>query len=82
MEQLDSAAAAYRGDFLAGLYLTGCVDFEEWCVVNRERLGRDTLATLLSSPPGTGAGAGRAKPLSMAGDQWNWTLYGSRPSGR
>jgi DNA-binding SARP family transcriptional activator len=43
MQQLDSAASVYRGDFLAGLFLSGCLEFEEWCVVIRERLRRDAL---------------------------------------
>ena len=39
-ETLEAALAPYRGDFLAGFFLPDAYGFEEWAVVERERLGR------------------------------------------
>lgn len=36
--ELGRAAEVYRGDFLAGFYLKGSEDLEEWLVVEQERL--------------------------------------------
>ena len=35
---LEEAADLYHGDFLAGFYLKRCPDFEEWVLVEQERL--------------------------------------------
>ena len=34
---LEAAAAAFRGDFLEGIELGRCPDFQAWCVAERER---------------------------------------------
>lgn len=41
--QLKQALALYRGDFLAGFYVRDGRDFEEWALVERERLRRKVV---------------------------------------
>ncbi len=43
---LREAAELYCGDFLAGLFLPGCVEFEEWRLVQQESLRSDALEAL------------------------------------
>ncbi|MCU0522360.1 MAG: hypothetical protein MUF84_16905, partial [Anaerolineae bacterium] len=38
LDRLEQAVALYRGDFLAGLYLKDCADFDEWQAARREWL--------------------------------------------
>ncbi|MEZ5833430.1 MAG: AAA family ATPase [Dongiaceae bacterium] len=38
MEQLKEAAAAFRGDFLEGLDLDSCPEFQSWCLTERQEL--------------------------------------------
>ena len=38
--QLAQAVALYRGDFLAGFHIRDCLGFEEWALVEQERLRR------------------------------------------
>jgi predicted ATPase/DNA-binding SARP family transcriptional activator/pimeloyl-ACP methyl ester carboxylesterase len=48
---LEAAAAAFRGDFLEGIELGRCPDFQAWCVAERERarqLHRRVLETLVA----------------------------------
>ncbi len=45
-EGLETALALYRGDFLAGFHVPDALVFEEWAVVERERLGRLALEGL------------------------------------
>jgi predicted ATPase/DNA-binding SARP family transcriptional activator len=44
--RLERAVALYRGDFLAGLLLKDCVEYEEWMLVQRERFSRQALSVL------------------------------------
>lgn len=46
IEELEEAAALYRGDFLAGLDLPDCPDFEDWLLLQRESLRCHALALL------------------------------------
>jgi len=46
IERLESAAALYRGHFLAGFFLKDSVAFEEWALVRREQLARLAHAAL------------------------------------
>jgi DNA-binding SARP family transcriptional activator len=49
--RLDAAVALYRGEFLSGLYLDGCPEFETWLVREREywrRLVTDALDALIA----------------------------------
>lgn len=45
-ERLEQAAALYRGDFLAELNLVDSAPFEEWAVMQRERLHQSVLDAL------------------------------------
>ncbi len=45
-ERLAQAVALYRGDFLAGFFLSDCAEFDEWLMVQRERLRQIMLAVL------------------------------------
>jgi DNA-binding SARP family transcriptional activator len=44
--QLETALALYQGDFLAGFHLPEAFGFEEWMVVEQERLQRLTVEAL------------------------------------
>lgn len=44
--ELEEAVALYRGDFLAGLDLPDCPDFEDWLLLQRESLRCHALALL------------------------------------
>ncbi|MBD9413916.1 AAA family ATPase [Pseudomonas sp. PDM16] len=46
IEELEAAATLYRGDFLAGLDLPDCPDFEDWLLLQRESLRCHALALL------------------------------------
>lgn len=46
IEELETAVALYRGDFLAGLDLPDCPDFEDWLLLQRESLRCHALALL------------------------------------
>jgi TolB-like protein/Flp pilus assembly protein TadD len=49
--QLQDMVAAFRGDFLEGLDLSDCHDFQSWCVAEREQarsLRKDILNTLVA----------------------------------
>ncbi|WP_043308101.1 AAA family ATPase [Pseudomonas sp. ML96] len=46
IDELEEAAALYRGDFLAGLDLADCPDFEDWLLLQRESLRCHALALL------------------------------------
>ncbi len=46
LEDLEAAAALYRGDFLSGFWLRGSQVFDEWALVQRERLRRLALEAL------------------------------------
>lgn len=43
---LAQAVALYRGDFLAGFFLDGCAEFDEWLTVQRERLRNQAIESL------------------------------------
>lgn len=43
---LSQAVALYQGDFLAGFYVRGAPDFEEWALAERERLRELALRAL------------------------------------
>ena len=43
---LEEAVALYRGSFLEGFSLKGCLDFDDWSLLVRERLHRQALAAL------------------------------------
>ena len=43
-DQLEQAAALYRGDFLEGFALKDAPEFEDWALLTRERLRRGYLA--------------------------------------
>ncbi|HID51486.1 MAG TPA: hypothetical protein EYP41_05555 [Anaerolineae bacterium] len=45
-DQLKQAVALYRGEFLAGFFLEGCLAFEEWMFIWRERLHVQMLKQL------------------------------------
>ena len=45
-ESLERAVALYRGSFLEGFSLKGCLAFDDWSLVVRERLRRLELAAL------------------------------------
>ena len=44
--RLARAVALYRGDFLAGFFLNDCAEFDEWLMVQRERLRQLMLEVL------------------------------------
>jgi len=46
IEQLEQAAALYRGSFLEGLFVEDSVPFEEWATLQRERVHRLALEAL------------------------------------
>lgn len=46
LEAAEAAAALYRGDFLEGLNLPDCPDFDEWQRFEREGLRRDVAGVL------------------------------------
>lgn len=46
IEELEQAAQLYQGDFLAGLDLPDCPDFEDWLLLQRESLRCHALALL------------------------------------
>jgi DNA-binding SARP family transcriptional activator/predicted ATPase len=46
IRQLDAAVALYRGPFLEGFSLSDCPGFEEWALLKREQLRRQTLQAL------------------------------------
>lgn len=45
-EQLQTALALYRGEFLAGFQLSDAPDFEEWLLIERERLQQQVMLGL------------------------------------
>ena len=45
-EILEKATTLYQGEFLKGISVAGCVEFEEWVVVWRERLHHKLFAAL------------------------------------
>jgi predicted ATPase len=45
-ERLAQAVALYRGDFLSGLFLDHCAEFDEWLMVHRERFRQKMLEVL------------------------------------
>ena len=45
-ERLERAVALYRGGFLEGFSLRGCLAFDDWSLVVRERLHRQALTAL------------------------------------
>lgn len=45
-EDLEQATALYRGEFLAGFALPGCVAFEEWLQLTREQLHQQAMTVL------------------------------------
>jgi predicted ATPase/DNA-binding SARP family transcriptional activator len=46
LEHLEQAVNLYQGEFLAGLSLPGCEDFEAWLTLQRENLCQTLLKTL------------------------------------
>lgn len=46
LERLESAIQLYRGDFLAGLSLPGCLAFGEWQLLTQEAFHRQALEAL------------------------------------
>src|SRR5690606_6962879 len=46
IDELEEAVALYRGDFLAGLDLPDCPDFDDWLLLQRESLRCHALALL------------------------------------
>src|SRR5262249_55086946 len=48
MAQLESAVALYRGDFLSGFYIRESPRFEEWVLMQQERLRRKIVLALHS----------------------------------
>jgi len=46
LERLEETEALYRGCFLESFSLAGCAEYEEWCLVQRERYDRLVLAGL------------------------------------
>lgn len=44
--QMAAVAALYQGEFMAGICLADCPDFEEWLKIQRERLRRHALVLL------------------------------------
>ncbi len=46
LHRLERAVTLYRGDFLAGFYLEGCPEFEEWQLMQRERYRGGVLDAL------------------------------------
>jgi DNA-binding SARP family transcriptional activator/pimeloyl-ACP methyl ester carboxylesterase len=66
VESLKAAAAAFRGDFLEGLDLSNCPDFEAWRAAEREELRGlqsrilSTLVQRLASVPEDAIAYGRA----------------------
>ncbi|KAA3662416.1 MAG: hypothetical protein DWQ04_13540 [Chloroflexi bacterium] len=46
LPQLQTTVALYQGDFLKGLSINDSSDFEDWLVVTRERLHRQTIKLL------------------------------------
>jgi DNA-binding SARP family transcriptional activator len=45
LERLEHAAALYRGDFLAGISLRGCLDLEEWLTLKQEHFRQKMVLT-------------------------------------
>ena len=45
-DDLEQAAALYRGEFLPGFSLAGCAAFEEWLLLTRERFAHLALTAL------------------------------------
>jgi DNA-binding SARP family transcriptional activator len=76
-DALAEAAALYRDDLLAGLYLNDCPDFETWLVIERERWRQKIAAVCTPSSPTTPAGA-KWKPGVRYADR----LLGPRPLAR
>ena len=46
LAEISQSVACYRGEFLAGLSLPDCPDFEDWLLLKRESLHRHALALL------------------------------------
>lgn len=46
LNEMESRIALYRGEFMAGLSLPDCPDFEDWLLLQRESLHRRALALL------------------------------------
>jgi predicted ATPase/DNA-binding SARP family transcriptional activator len=46
LEQLEVAASFYRGTFLEGFFLEGCQEFDEWTLIEKEHLVRQTTDLL------------------------------------
>lgn len=46
LAQMESRAALYRGEFMAGLALPDCPEFEDWLQLQRENLHRRAIALL------------------------------------
>ncbi len=46
LERLEQTEALYRGCFLESFSLDGCAEYEEWCLIQRERYDRLVLAGL------------------------------------
>lgn len=46
IEQLESTAALFRGEFLDGLDLPGCFRYQQWCAGERERLRQAHVGVL------------------------------------
>lgn len=44
--QMEQQAALYRGEFMAGFYLPGCPELDDWLQLQRESLQRRALALL------------------------------------
>jgi DNA-binding SARP family transcriptional activator/predicted ATPase len=79
-QQLDAAAALYRGDFLSGFQIRGAPLFEEWLLLERERLRQGALelldqlveAAIQAQDWETGQ---RAARKSLAIDGWRETSH-------
>ena len=63
---LESAAALYRGEFMAEMCLDDCPEFEVWLVGERERWQRRVIAVLESLAAQYARGGDTARALSSA----------------
>lgn len=66
LDALESAAALYRGEFMAETYLDDCPEFEVWMVGERERWQRRVISVLESLAAHYARGGDTARALSSA----------------
>ena len=78
---LAKAVDLYRGDFLEGFYVHQAPAFEEWVLLERERLRLSALRALLHWPAITRRRAHMRRPSPTPAACWRWSRPRRRRTG-